>query len=305
MLAYGVAADQCDEYLKIAKSTTIKSMKFFCIAVIEIFGDEYLRNPTTEDFELILAENSSRGFPGMLGSLDCMHWQWKNCPTRWHGSHVNGKIGAPTLILEAVATHNLWIWHCFFGMAGSNNDLNVLDNSHLFDGIVSGKTPTFNYVVNGHTYNMGYYLSDGIYPKWATLIQTISQPINAKQKYFAEAQEAARKDMERAFGVLQARFAIVKGVVRFWDREECGRIMKTCIILHNMIVESEEDPEDWEPPEGELNEPVVFSRDYNVLGDNHISRMKAMMSEVTHCQLKMDLIENLWNHRGEADLMST
>jgi len=157
ILAYGMSGDICDDYLKLAGSTAIKCMKDFCIAVIEIFGNEYLRNPTKEDIERILVENASRGFPGMLGSLDCMHWKWKNCPTAWHGSHVNGKIGAPTLILEAVATRNLWIWHCFFGMAGTNNDLNVLDNSHLFDGIISGDAPTCNYIINGHTYTMAYY----------------------------------------------------------------------------------------------------------------------------------------------------
>ncbi|KAK3195146.1 hypothetical protein Dsin_026456 [Dipteronia sinensis] len=200
-----------------------------------------------------------RGFSGMLGSLDCMHWKWKTCPTARHGTRMNGKIGSPTLILEAVVTRNLWIWHCFFWMAGTNNDLNVSDNSHLFDGIISGEAPTCNYVVNGHTSTMGYYLSDGIYPKWSTLIQNITQPVNEKQKNFSKAQEAVRKDVELAFGVLQACFAIVKGSARFWDRGECGRIMKTCIILHNMIVESEEDPEEWQPPEGETFEFVVHN----------------------------------------------
>lgn len=170
ILAYGMSGDICDDYLKLAGSTAIKCMKDFCIVVIDIFGNEYLRNPTKEDIERILVD-AARGFPGMLGSLDCMHWKWKNCSTGWHGSHVNGKIGAPTLILQTVATHNLWIWHCFFRMAGTNNDLNVLDNSYLFDGIILSDAPTCNYIVNEHTYTMAYYLFDGIYPKWATLIK--------------------------------------------------------------------------------------------------------------------------------------
>lgn len=65
---------------------------------------------------------------------------------------------------------------------------------------MSGEAPTCNFVVNGHACTMGYYLSDGIYPKWATLIQTISHPINEKHKVLAEAQEVVRKDVERAFG---------------------------------------------------------------------------------------------------------
>ena len=39
------------------------------------------------------------------------------------------------------------------------------------------------------------------------------EPVGSKKKYFATQQEACRKDVERAFGVLQSRFAIVKGPV--------------------------------------------------------------------------------------------
>ena len=62
-----------------------------------------------------------------------------------------------------------------------------------------------------------------------------------KRKYFAKAQEAARKDVERAFGVLQSRFAIVRGPTRIWDKETIGMIMRACVIMHNMIVESHND----------------------------------------------------------------
>jgi hypothetical protein len=57
---------------------------------------------------------------------------------------------------------------------------------------------------------MGYYLADDIYPDWATFVKTIQEPQGNKKKYFATAQES-RKDVERAFGVLQSRFAIVGG----------------------------------------------------------------------------------------------
>lgn len=62
---------------------------------------------------------------------------------------------------------------------------------------------------------MGYYLADGIYPEWSTLVKTIPAPRGNKNKYFAQQQERVRKDVERAFGVLQARFAIVRGPARF------------------------------------------------------------------------------------------
>jgi len=32
------------------------------------------------------------------------------------------------MILEAVATHDLRIWHSYFDVAGANNDINVLNH---------------------------------------------------------------------------------------------------------------------------------------------------------------------------------
>ena len=63
----------------------------------------------------------------------------------------------------------------------------------------------------------------------------------ALKKNFAMKQEACRKDVERAFGVLQSRFAIVAGPARLWRKEILHDIMTSCIIMHNMIIEDERD----------------------------------------------------------------
>ena len=75
MLAYRVAADFMDEYVRIAKTTTITNMKKFVATMIAIFSEEYLRLPNNEDIARLLAHGQNRGFPGMLGSIDCMHWK--------------------------------------------------------------------------------------------------------------------------------------------------------------------------------------------------------------------------------------
>ena len=50
-----------------------------------------------------------------------------------------------------------------------------------------------------------------------------------------------RKDVERAFGVMQARFAVIKNPSNLWDKSKIANIIRSCIILHNMIVEDERD----------------------------------------------------------------
>lgn len=98
---------------------------------------------------------------------------------------------------------------CFFWGSSTCNDINVLDRSPVVDDILEGRAPRLKYEINGHQNKMGYYLTYDIYPKWGTFIQSITRPRGPKASLFASCQEAVRKDVERAFGVLQAQFAII------------------------------------------------------------------------------------------------
>ena len=187
MTAYGVAADATDDYVRIGESTALESLRRFVVAVVQVFGPEYMRLPNEQDTARLLAIGESRGFSRMLGSIDCMHWTWKNCPVSWHGMY-RGHKKEPTIILEAVASKDLWIWHAFFGMLGSHNDINVLQRSPIFARHAEGDGPQVNYSINGNDYTMGYYLVDGIYSSWATFVKTIPEPQANKKKYFAKAQ---------------------------------------------------------------------------------------------------------------------
>ncbi|PRQ51872.1 putative harbinger transposase-derived protein [Rosa chinensis] len=108
MLAYRLPADLCDEFLDVAESTALEILSHFTRAISNVYHDQYLRRPTPTDLQRLLDVADKRGFPGMVGSLDCMHWQWKNCPTSWQG-HFTGYKGKPTIILEAVASYDAWI----------------------------------------------------------------------------------------------------------------------------------------------------------------------------------------------------
>ncbi|XP_039135520.1 uncharacterized protein LOC120272808 [Dioscorea cayenensis subsp. rotundata] len=56
------------------------------ICIIKIFAARYLRRSNNDDVGRLLQLHSERhGFPDMLGSIDCIHWHWKNCPVSWKG----------------------------------------------------------------------------------------------------------------------------------------------------------------------------------------------------------------------------
>ena len=196
----------------------------------------------------------------------------------------------------------------FFGPPGTLNDINVLDRSPVFDDILQGRAPRVQYLVNGHQYGLPYYLTDGIYPRWSTFIQSISNPQSPEAQLFAKVQESTRKDVERAFGVLQARFAIVKNPAILWDKTQIGMVMRTCIILHNMIVENERngyngcDISEFE--EGDSSRSSEVDMSYTRRPSN-LRTMLEIRTQVrdphTHEQLKFDLIQNIWNKFGNDE----
>ena len=78
---------------------------------------------------------------------------------------MRGDHERPTIKLEAVTSHDLWFWHAFFGVAGSSNDIIVLQQSPIFNDVYDDKAPDSSFDVVGSHYKHGYYLVDGIYPE--------------------------------------------------------------------------------------------------------------------------------------------
>jgi hypothetical protein len=126
-------------------------------------------------------------------------------------------------------------------MSGSCNGINVLQRSPLFAMLANGETLAVQFIANGHTYDKGYYLDDDRHSKWATFVKPLVNLSGKKEQDFHYAQSDARNYGERAFGILQAQFAIVRDPAKFCDQEILLYIMIACVIMHNMIIENEHD----------------------------------------------------------------
>ncbi|GKE07843.1 ALP1-like protein isoform X1 [Tanacetum coccineum] len=79
-------------------------------------------------------------------NIDCTKWPWAQCPQAYRAQF------------------------------GSNNDVNVSRHFPVLNDLKVGKAPEVPFVANDVTYKWGYYLTDGIYPEWAVLMKSISQP---------------------------------------------------------------------------------------------------------------------------------
>jgi len=169
--------------------------------------------------------------------------------------------------------------------------------------VLQGRAPEVKFTINGSEYNMDYYLADGIYPDWATFVKTITLPLTDKDRLFAQHQEAARKDVECAFGILQKRWAIIRHPARLWDRRELEDIMMACIILHNMIVEDERDSYqlhlDTTYEEGRATRPIEGLDHGPIHGFTRMLEINDMIHDrETHKRLREDLVEHIWQKFG-------
>ncbi|KAK1607251.1 hypothetical protein QYE76_030924 [Lolium multiflorum] len=112
--------------------------------------------------------------------------------------------------------------------------------------------------------------------------------------------EACRKDVERAFGVLQAQFAIVRYPALSWSHDQMWEVMQTCVIMHNMIIEDDRKnharthvgPYECEGPLAEVDHelPADFA--------DFLAMHAKIRDSNVHDQLQADLVEHLWRIKG-------
>ncbi|GMF55238.1 unnamed protein product [Phytophthora fragariaefolia] len=193
-----------------------------------------------------------------------------------------------------------------FVASGGQAHLIFDDRSPVFDSLMNGEAPGVGFKLNGHYYDMAYCLAGEIYPDWAVFVKTLHQPRGNKQQIFAQNQDELRKDVARAFGVLQARWRILAVPCKLFSRLDMNKVMRACIIMHNMICEENRhhgylvnaDGED----EASYNLRVTRPEGHRprCIGEL-MSRINAIANSSRHFMLQEALVEEVWRRFGEED----
>ncbi|GKA49313.1 ALP1-like protein [Tanacetum coccineum] len=106
-LAYDTAPDAFDEYLQMGEHTARDCLDFFNICIIDLSMSKYLRKQTLTDIENVYARHEYvHGFSGILGSIDCMHYEWKIVQYHGRGNTVVVivivRIGVVIVLVEGI-----------------------------------------------------------------------------------------------------------------------------------------------------------------------------------------------------------
>jgi hypothetical protein len=206
-MAYCTAINSFRDYFKMGESTSRLCLKHFVTGVLgsDEICNKYLWNMSPADAKRVeKMHHDAHGVHGMAFSLDCTHFSWGKCPTKFHCQY-KGKEKTPTVVIEAGCDYQLWFWHCVFGYVGTMNDINIWDSSKLHKSLHDGsfEKNDFPFEIGGKTFHKLWFLTDSIYPELSRFVKTISEPLDKWEALYSIWQEAKRKDVEQGFGVVK------------------------------------------------------------------------------------------------------
>ncbi|XP_026400594.1 uncharacterized protein LOC113296507 [Papaver somniferum] len=149
--------------------------------------------------------------------------------------------------------------------------------------------------------NDEYLRIDGIYPKWSTLVQSYRQPPSGEMgrsySYFNNIQMDLRKDVERAFGILKRKFAIICGPYRGLSAREIHKTMLTCIIMHNMEIQETSRNKNWTNHQDEDLWPEIIPA--RGLPARNYAQMTSHIENINlYNRLREDFRVNMWAEFG-------
>ena len=242
VLGRGYCFDGIEELSYISAEVNRVFFHKWCNHFAHKYFSIYCNPPETpEEIAKTLAVYDRLGFPGCIGSTDCVHIKWERCSSGDRVLH-KGKEGFPTLSYEVTCDHTSKIIAVTHGFPGTRSDRTIV----RFDGFVSDihdglKYADVKYKMNtmdGVEYEEegAWLLVDGGYHKWRCLQCPLKHSAIPREALWSEWAETVRKDVECVFGVLKGRFRCLKLPIYYHDKVTIDNMFYCCCILHNILL---------------------------------------------------------------------
>ena len=213
----------------------------------------YVHGPRdSSEMESVSSLYAASGFPGCIGSTDCVHIRWERCPSQWSSAYRNGKHSFTSIAYEMTVTHSKKFQATTTGHYGTTSDKTIVK----FDGFVQQVRNDKLYTNAEFELQVGdnewvtekgvYLLVDGGYHKWRIMQCPHKHSADTDKVRWSEFAESVRKDVECSFGILKKRFQFLKNGVNWQNKNDIDNAVFSCVILHNMLHEFDGYDERWE-----------------------------------------------------------
>jgi hypothetical protein len=198
-----------------------------------------------DDDEIRRVEGEFRkvGYPGCIGSLDAVQIGWDRCPAELSALY-RGKEGYPTVGFQVSCTTRRFIQLIGKPQPGTRNDKTTIRYDATATAMRYGNHPLKSkkwdcFDANGNRiqHRGMYWIVDGGYLRWPSLICADPYSANADVRKMSPIHGGVRKDIECAFGILKRRFKWLKSWNELSEVGDIANVFSTCCILHNILLE--------------------------------------------------------------------
>lgn len=230
----GVSFRSASDLFGISTGTGHLIFMEICSAIAEL-KNEYICWPTLEEHHANAnAVQESHRFPGVIGCLDGCHIPIRapiNNPVDFYNRKKFHSV-----ILQAVCNKNLQFINVFIGTPGRVHDARVFRMSPLHDEIMNHLIPPHLHILADSAY--------GLHTNVLTPYRDNGH-LNQLQRRYNTRHSASRSAIERAFGILKAKFRRL----HYLDMimlNKIPTIILACCVLHNLILKCDGMEEDIE-----------------------------------------------------------
>lgn len=194
-----------------------------------------LQFPSSENEWIEIGKNFENrwDFPNCLGAVDGKHIRIR--PPPGAGSYFYNYKHFHSQVLMAIANANYEFIYFHFGTNGRVSDGGVINETDFYKNLLNNSLSLPNpTIVNGET--LPYvFVGDEAF----TLRHNFMKPFNKKQlnfqrRIFNYRLSRSRRIIENVFGILVARFGILKTEINM-DLDNINKIVMACCALHNYL----------------------------------------------------------------------
>lgn len=224
-LAKGDYLSEVAEIHGISKSSGCLIVHRVIKAICATFDN--IKFPTrTDDIRKIKAEfYKIAGFPNVVGAIDGTHIPIQGMSSEDEPLFICRK-GFHSINVQAVVNPDLRFTNVVCKFPGSTHDAFILQSSSLPE-----------YVANLE--DEGWLIGDSGYPLKEWLMTPVNQPRTEQEQRYNSSHCKTRNVVERAFGVLKARFRSLHktGGSLPYKPGKCTKIIECAMRLHNLAID--------------------------------------------------------------------
>lgn len=235
-LSQGTSRQVLSMMFKMGVSTVRAIALETCDIIWSELAKIYLALPNMSEWEKIGDDfKTIWNFPNCVGAMDGKHIEI-TCPPNMGSQFFNYK-GRHSIVLLATCDANYTFTYVDIGAYGSQSDGGVFSNSVLGTALSRDalNIPPPKLLKKSNISFPHFFVGDAAFPLKKFMLKPYpGRDLTDKTEYFNMRLSRARRTIENAFGILTARWRILR-VTMNMAPESAEMIVKACTVLHNFV----------------------------------------------------------------------